>query len=297
MLRDGIRLISYDYYSDAGAIWPMVVDGPVPSNSPSEEFLIDGSGGIMEEAPSGSPAPVTTYQLEGSKTIRNKLYRDIMLVTGDELRFDKVGIIARNARRMAQKAITTSEAKVFEEILKTSNYDKSKSNGNNDVGANTSSLPFSLKNLNTAAATIRTSKDKQSGQYLMCNADTLVVSPLLDAAVRQAVMSSNLGRAEDGGTELHGQGTSNPFSGLYRIIVTPYIGAEYQWALFDSKNNGLVYTEVEPYTVYQESQGMNSESWLVLDAVRYLARVYFGVGMVDSRSWYFSNSTAGPVVD
>jgi hypothetical protein len=80
------------------------------------------------------------------------------------------------------------------------------------------------------------------------------------------------------------------------MIVSPWFGNSYQWALVDSKRMSFVFQQVEPFNIFQEDQNITSEAWLTRDLTRYLAQGYFGLGFVDDRPWFYSDSTTAPTV-
>jgi len=147
-------------------------------------------------------------------------------------------------------------------------------------------------------AIIGTSKDRKSGAYLGCKADTIIVGPRMEVPVKQLLLSADLNRARgDDAAEERGMGTMNQYRGMVNnIIISPWFGASYQWALCDSTKNSFVYQTVEPFNVYQEQANVTSEAWLTMDKVRYLVQGYFGVGFIDDRAWFYSDSTTAPTV-
>lgn len=292
MLRDEIRRIAFQGYSEQRTFYEMVTRR-VDSNNQSEYYIRDGLFGTFNEVPSGEEVPAMQRAFEGSAHIVNKRYAQMVSVTGDDIRFDRMNLIRQIPAMMGAAARSTIDAKVFEVITDTSNY-TSTSPADNDVGSNTSSLVASFENINTARSTINTVRDRTSGQPGMCNADTFICTPRLEMWIRKALDSTET-RPVGGNTAIpFGEGTDNPFNGMLRVIVTPLLGKEYEWALFDSTKWGLVYQELEPFNVYQQTMMPNNHAWFTFDRINYMGSMYFGVGFVDDRVWYYSNSTTAP---
>ena len=294
-LRDAVRYIAFEAYTNMRTYYEAVTK-PMPSSKQSEYYWRGGAFGRLNKTPSGQTAPNINKKSEGRAYIRNERYANIVEITGDNLRFSEVGIYDDIAEELGQAAKSTIDSVVFEVITDTSNYTRSAANDDNDVGANYQTLPFSLKNYNTAYSVVATMRDRTSRQPGYCFPDTIITTPLGAPYIQQALMSP-IRRVGGGSNEVFGTGTGNPFAGAIKnIIVTPFLGTTYQWALFDSMKNKLYYQEVEPYSVYGEPQSAASTAWFEREVIRFMVNLYFGVGFADDRAWFYSDNTAEHVV-
>lgn len=297
LLRDGIRFLSFMAYANTPRSFTSFA-AVTPSNRPQEEYLRDAAMGTLPQVPSGTPAPMLISNFEGGALIKNFRYAGMVKVTGDDLRFDRVGKMRQIAPELGRSARMTEEAAVYAAISTTANFVRNSTTGDNDVGANIQTLTFSGIGLETALSIISTSKDNKSGAYLGLMADTLIVTPRLEFAAKQLLLADALVRASANNTaEVRGTGQTPIYRGkVTNIIVSPWFGNSFQWALCDSTRTGLVFQEVEGFNVVQETMGPASESWLVRDEIRWLVQGYFGIGMVDDRPWFYSDSTTAATV-
>lgn len=298
ILRQDIRMVAFTALN----MQPRTFTGFTSfenSDKPEEEYLRDAAIGVIPAAPSGQPAPRVSTGFEGDANIVNVLRRAIVEILGDWIRFDKIGKIRQVSQEMGLAGRLTEEAVVYQYIANTGNYTRSNTTGDNDIGANTQTLTFSADGLRTALNVIATSKDRKSGAYLGYNADTIIIGPQLLVPVLQLLRSGQLQRTHGVATaEVIGTGTNNPFMGmLSKIVVSPFFDNSFAWALCDSRRGTFKFQTVENFNVYQQTQNVNnSEAWLHLDILEYLIRGYFGVGFVDDRAWFLSNSTTDAVV-
>jgi hypothetical protein len=297
ILRQDIRKLAFDAFNANPRTFGGFTE-IMPSNMPEEEYLRDAAIGVIPRAPSGSPAPEMKSDFEGGIEVPNNLYRFIVKILGDWIRFDKIGKIRQVAQEMGLSGRMTEEYEVYSVITTAGNFTRNSTTNDNDVGANTAAATFNADTLRTALDTIATSKDRKSGAYLGYSADTLICGPQLLVPALQLLRSGELSRTHGSTTvEAIGTGTTNPFVGMVsKIVVSPWFGASFQWALCDSRRNTLKYQSVESFNVFQQTQNVTSESWLHLDVLEYLIRGYFGVGLVDDRAWYYSSSTTDATV-
>ena len=300
ILRTGIRFLAFDRFRRM----PPTYTGLVRMESsvkPQEEYLRDAAIGRLSKSPSGTPAPELNSSFEGGVTIVNDLYRGIFRILGDWVKFDQIGKIRQTADSIGRALAMTREFAVYSTLTTTGNYTRNSTTNDNDVGANTAATTFNGIGLEAALATIATAKDRKSGNYLGLRADTIVIGPRMELPVKQLLMSADLNRQGGNTTnEVRGGGTMNVYRGLLNnIIVSPWFGTganAYQWLVFDGTADFCMFNEVESPQVYQEDASMTSESWLTRDEIRFLARDYFGVVIVDDRGAYYSSSTTAPTI-
>jgi len=297
LLRDGIKFLAFSQMARMPQVWKSLVrtEG---SSKPEEMYLRDAAFGTIPKAPSGEPVSFMNRSFEGNAKISNFLYRIGVRVTGDDIKFDRLGVIRQIAENMGRSAMVTEDDAFFTAITTAGNYTRNSTTGDNDVGANTAATTFNALGLDLAMSTISTAKDRKSGQYLGYHADTIVVTPEMEFPVKQMLMSPLLARAADtGAAEVRGMGTYNPYAGaLGRIIVHPKLGSTYEWVLVDSSVFSFVWQVVDSWQILQEGQVETSEAWLISNAIRYVIMGYFGSGFVDDRAWYYSSSSTAPTV-
>jgi hypothetical protein len=297
ILRADIRLLAFNAFNANSRTFEGFTD-IMQSNRKQEEYLRDAAIGVIPRAPSGTQAPRMKTDFEGGVTIDNHLYRYLVPILGDYIRFDEIGKVKQLAMEMGLSGRMTEEWAVYSYITTTGNYGRADTTKDNDVGANQQTLTFDADGLRTAKAIISTSKDRKSGAYLGYNADTLIITPQLEVPAMQLLTSMGISRTHGVTTaEVIGTGTTNPMVGFVsKIIVAPWLGADYEWALCDSRRQSFKFQVVEPFDVFQQTLTPSSESWLSLDEILYLVKGYFGVGFVDDRAWFFSDSTTDATV-
>lgn len=297
MLRDGIRFLSFLAYAEMASTYDAFTSVQ-SSVKPQEEYLRDSIMGVISPVPSGTPAPLVMSGFEGGVTIKNTRYAAMVEVTGDDIRFDRLGKIAQVAAELGRSGRMTEEAKVYADITTTANYTRNSTTNDNDVGANTQVLTFSAIGFETGMSVVATSKDRNSGAYLGLMPDTLICTPKMEWAVKQLLLSELIVRASANNTaETRGTGTTSPYRGaINRIIVSPWFGNAFQWALVDTRRMSYVKQNVESWNILQEGMNANSEAWLVRNSIRYLIEGYFGTGFVDDRPWFYSSSVTTPAI-
>ena len=127
------------------------------------------------------------------------------------------------------------------------------------------------------------------------------INHALAFAAKQLLLAPDIFRAGTGGTspaqEVYGTGTGNPFRGLINnIIVSPYFGTSFQWCLMQSRR-AVMYQEVDPLQLLTgQVDYQNNEAYFVYDKIRYRVRLWFGVGMLNDRFAFLSDSTTAPTV-
>jgi len=296
ILRDGIRFLAFSTMRGIPKTWDQIARVE-SSDKPEEEYLRDGAMGVIPIKPSGEPVDFAVGGFEGGTKITNYLRRIGRQVTGDDIKFDRIGKVRQIAFEMGRAAVATEEATFYDVVTTTGNYTRNSTTGDNDVGSNTGTTTFNALGLDTAFTTISTSKDRVSGQYLGYNADTLITTPKMEFPVKQMLLSDYLMVTTSAG--VRGMGTTNPYMQmgmLKRIIVSPWFGTSYQWALVDTNAYSFVWQQVLPWQILQDNMNGTSEAWLVNNAIRYVIQGHFGLGFVDDRAWYYSDSTTAPTV-
>jgi hypothetical protein len=293
LLRQDFKFLAFTAFSQM----PRTIDAFVTretSTKPEEYYLRDAGMGLIPRTRSGMEAPRLLSSFEGSAVIQNFRYSGAVEVTGDDIRFDRIGKIRQTAALLGRSAAATEESEVYNYITTTTNFTRNSTTGDNDVGANTSSNALSHANFETAMSVIATAKDRKSGMYLGYAADTMIIGPMNEWAVKKLFTSGGMNYGADDETE---RGTGNPYRGaITRIVVSPFFTANYAWALVDSRSMGVVFQQVEPFNVLQSAQNASNTDWLLSDKIAWVTTGYFGVGMVDDRGWYYSTNSARPTL-
>lgn len=298
LLRDGIKTIAFDRYAGTPVTWNLwaMVE---PSDKQSEDWVEENQIGELPIVPENGPFPEFKQDLDRTVNIRNYKRGGIISVTEEMIRFNRTNLIKRQAAQLGRAAARTREQACYSVLTTTANYVRTTADGDNDVGANTAATTFSAAGLNLALSVLRTMKDRKSGAYLGVEPNTLIVAPQLEMAAKQLLLSPVLQIPGDGVTtaKVYGTGATNPFRGLIdTIIVSPRVGASYQWALLE-RQQAVVLQEVEGLQVLQESAGrVEHEGYFKYDNIRFRVRDWYGVGMLNDRFAYFSSSTTAPAV-
>lgn len=297
LLRDGVRFLSMLAYAETPSTFAAFTT-MTPSDRQQEEYLRDSIMGTIPRVKSGAETPMLRSGLEGGTILKNYSYSGLVEVTGDDIRFDRLGKIRQVAPELGRSGRMTEEAQVYSDITTTANYTRTQTANDNDKGANTSTLTFSGAGFETAYLTIATSKDRKSGAYLGLMPRTIIAGPSMIFPIQQLLFSPSFMRV-GGNTsnETRGTGTDSPYIGMIdNVIITPWFGSSYQWALYAPGHQSYTFQQVEPFNVYSETAGPTSEAWLRRDSLRYKVFGYFGTGFVDDRPWFYSDSTTPPTV-
>lgn len=297
MLRDAVRFIAFSTYNEMDAGIDAVCSFET-SNRPQEEYLRDAAIGVAPKYKSGDATEYARYGFEGGVTITNEQYRLGVKVAMDDVRYDRIGKITQIAQSLGRAMRMTEAKAVYDVLTTTGNYVRSSTAKDNDYGANTQTLTFNAANFAIAKRIVGTAKDRKSGAYLGFNADTLIVGPAMEVYAKQLLMSDEIRRVGGNTTnEIIGTGTTNPLFGMVNnIVVSPWFDDSYGWALFDSRMKPVKFQRVQGVQIMQDAQNASSETFMEEDSIRYVAYQIFGVGMVDDRCVFYSNSTTVPTV-
>lgn len=294
LLRQGIQFDAFTSYNETPVVWPQIAR-VVSSASMQEEYMKDAALGIAPIVFEGSPYPEVVVSAGDGVIVKNYKRGYIIPVTEEIMRFDKLGKVRQIAELVGRSIRLTEEMAVMDVLTTSANY--TRTSADNDEGNNTASTTFSAAGLITAFNTLTTMKDRKTGVKLGVRPDTLVISPKLRWAAYQLIRSPKAFRGGGSATnEVYGTGDDNQFFDLVKnIIISPYFGSTYEWALLEAKR-GLVFQQVEPFQLLRENMDATNGNYITYDTIRYRARTWFGSGMVDDRFAFLSTSTAAPTV-
>lgn len=293
MLRSDFRFLAFSRYAAMPVTYPQFTREQ-PSSKPEEYYLRDAAVGRLPRVRSGEPAPRLLSSFEGSAVIQNFKYDGIVSILGDDILYDRIGKIRQTAEMLGRSARATEEAECYNVITTAANYTRNSTTGDNDVGANTGNTALTHANFEDAMSIIATAKDRKSGMYMGFMADTIIVGPRLEWQVRKLLTSVTMNYGGDDETE---RGTLNVYRGaIQRIVVSPYFSNTYEWALCDSRQDGVYFQRVQPFDVMQSTMTADNASWLNLDEINFKVIGRFGVGFVDDRPWYYSTNTSRPTL-
>lgn len=296
LLRQGTRFDSFLSYKGTPVTYPLFCS-QMSSNKQKEQWLKDAGLGVPPVVHEGQDYPDAALDLDSDVTIQNYKYGYRIRITEEMRRFDQVGKVRQIAQQVGRSFRMGEEHEVYKVLTTSTNYTRNSTTGDNDVGANQAATTFSAGGLITAFTCLTTMKDRKSGDYLGVVPDTLIVSPLVWFAAKQLIESPQVMRAhaDDDSTvitvEKYGTGTNNAFFGLVNtIIVSPWFGASYGWALME-RNRAIMFQRVAPLEILGPDLHNEDDTW------HYRARNWFGVGMLDDRFAYLSTSSTAPTVD
>lgn len=296
LLRQGVKFDVFSAYGEPAVSYPTWTN-VVSSNKQQEEYLRDSGIGMLPVVNEGEPYPEAATNLDGGTIIKNYKRGFVLPVTEEMQMFDQLGKVRDMAQQMGRAARLTEEQAAFDVLTTTANYTRNSTTDDNDEGANQQTLTFTADALNVAFNCLRTMKDRKTGQYLGVNPDTLIVTPLMYVYVAQLLRSAELQRAHGAtSAEVVGTGTVNPFFNVVRnIIVSPYLGSEYEWALLESKR-AIQFQRVKPIEVLREAMNAATGQYFERDVIRFRIRTWFGVGMKDDRYAFYSDSSTKPTI-
>ncbi|HLU09908.1 MAG TPA: hypothetical protein VK003_09600 [Oceanobacillus sp.] len=295
-LRMGLQVDLFTSYNEQPVTYPQFCR-VVNSSKQQEEYLFDSAVGLPPIVGEGQPYPEVATDFDSGLIIRNHKRGFIMSVTEEMQKFDQVGKVREMPELMGRALRRGEEQSVMDVITTTGNYNRNSTTNDNDIGANTAATTFDAAGLILAFATLTTMKDRRTGLYLGVRPDTLIVTPRLWWAARQLIGSNITMRAHGATTaEVYGTGTENSFFNVVStIIVSPELGASYQWWLGE-RGRAVTFQRVEPITLLTEGMNAQTGGYFERDVLRYRARNWYGVGMRDDRFAYFSSSTTPPTV-
>jgi hypothetical protein len=292
-LRMGLRMDLFTSYNETPVIWPQIAR-VVPSNKQQEEYKNDVAIGKLPVVAEGQPYPEIGIGDGAGKLIKNHKRGAIIVVTEEMQRFDQIGIVREQPELMGRSARLTEDQDTLDILTATGNYT---SGTTNSIAANTAATTMSPEGLETAWNVLRFMNEGHSGTLLNVMPDTLVAGPRLEFYIRQLLFSTQVnGMGDKDATVVYGQGTQNPFFSMVRnIIISPYFGTSYQWALLE-KGRAIYFQRVDNIDVRMESPA-TSDQYLERDVLRYRVRNWYGVGMRDDRFAYYSSSTTKPTIN
>ena len=291
LLRQGVRFDAFTAYNGVPVTWPHFV-AEESSNKPQEEYLRDAALGIAPEVSEGQPYPEAAVNLDDGVVVPNVKRGFRITITEEMRRFDQLGKVRQLAQEAGRALRVTEEYAVYSVLTTAANYVRSEAAGDNDEGANTQTLTFSADALVAAWNVLTTMKDRKSGTYLGVRPDTLIVAPKLVWAVKQLIQGRTTLRVGTAATqEVYGTGDANPFFDLVdTVIVSPFLGSEYEWVLLE-RARPIKFQRVAPVEVLPARYDEERDTWV------FRARTWFGVGMVDDRFAFFSDSVTKPAVN
>lgn len=298
LLQSGLTGILFDAFTDVISTFQSWCN-TVPSNKENEDYLRGSAIGLLPVVKEDDPYVHIQVDLDSTVKISNAYYGAILDITDRLLRYDKTGLIRQMVTDLGRAAKQTLEAAAYTALTTAASYAAAAGTVDNDVGVNTAATTFSAQGLLLAFRTLTTMKDAKSGRYLGVMPDTLIVAPGLEWAAKQLLATDMIVRAHGSTTaEIYGTGQRNPMQGIFKqIIVTPWIGTSYQWAMMEAKR-AFVYQEVEPLQLWlSDVDARNNAAYFEYDRISYKVREIFGFGMYDWHKAYFSSSTTAPAVD
>lgn len=297
LLRLGFKQILFNTFNDFPTTYQDWVQ-VTTSDKQGEDYLEMNSLGVLPTVPEGTLYPEVGGSIDRAVRIANNKKGMIFAITREMIKFDKTNQMKQFPQDLGRSAKQTLEADCYSVLTTSGNYVRNSTTNDNDVGANTAATTFSATGLLTALRTLRTMKDRKSGRYFGIQPNTLLVTPGLEFAAKQLLMSADVQRAHGNtSVEVYGTGTSNPFRGVVnKIIVSPWVGTTYEWVLMEPKMS-VVMQQVEPLQLLVESvTGVQNEAYFLYDVIRYRVSLWYGVGMLNDRYAYLSTATAAPAV-
>lgn len=296
LLRQGIQFDAFSGYNEMPVtypLWARVVD----SNKQMEEYLKDAALGIAPVVDEGEQYPEAPVNLNDGVKITNHKRGYIVTVTEEMQKFDQVGKVRQLGDSIGRSLRLTEEQAAMDVLTTAGNYTRNSTTNDNDVGANTAATTLSPSGLITAYTTIATAKDRKTGVKLGARPNVLISGPLNQFYIQQLIRSTmTTGQGDAAATVVYGGGVNNPFFSLVdTIIISPYFGSSYQWALLE-RGRAVTFQRVEPMQILNESMSAATSSYVNRDVIKYRGRTWFGVGMVDDRFAYFSSSTTAPTI-
>lgn len=295
-LRQGLQVDLFSSYNEQPVTYPSYCR-VVNSSKQQEEYLFDSSVGMPPIVQEGQPYPEVATDFDSGVIIKNYKRGFIMSVTEEMQKFDQVGKVRELAELMGRGMRREEEQRVMDVLTTTTNYTRNSTTNDNDQGANQAATTFDAAGLILAFNTLRTMKDRRTGQYLGVNPNTLIVAPKLWWAAQQLI-GSNMTNRQGGNTtnEIYGTGTTNSFFNVVdTIIVSAELSSSYGWVLME-RGRAVTFQRVEPITIMVESMGAVTDGYFTRDVIRYRARNWYGVGMRDDRFAFLSTSTTAPTV-
>jgi len=295
LLRQGLSVDLFTSYREAPKTYPLFCQ-VVESSKQKEEYARDVGIGLPPIVQEGQNYPEIAVGVGDGVIIANHKRGYIITITEEMQLFDQVGKVRDLPLYMGRSFSFGEEVDAYNVVTTSGNYTRNSTTGDNDYGANTQSLQFSGNNLLVAYNVLRTMKDRRSGLRLGVQPDTLIVSPSLELAAKQLLMSPTVNRVGGNTTnEIYGGGTNNPFQSMVRqIIVSPEMN-DGHWCLMES-GRAVVFQRVLALELIRTSPDGTSPDYFNNDLLKFRARTFYGVGMKDDRFAFLSTSTSAPIV-
>lgn len=298
LLRDGLRAILFDSYAGVPQTWNQWAQ-TIQSDKLAEDWLEEAAVGLLPKVGEGAPYPHITRDLDRTFQIVNDKRGAIISVTEEMIAFNRVGVLTQQTQMLGRAMAMTKEQDMYNVITTAGNYVRNSTTNDNDIGANTAATTFGPSAFSeTILPTLSSMKDRKSGMYLGVRPNTLIVGPSLEYAAKQLFLSPTMhgmGGA-DTATVTYGAGTSNPFRGVFDlIVVSPFIQS-FSFVVME-RQRAAVLQQVWPLQLLQGTMTADNADYLNFDTINYRAREFYGAGMLNDRYAYYSSSTTAPTID
>lgn len=296
LLRNSIVRIAFEAYSAAPVVYPQITRYQRTPNVKEMYYLRDGAIGLASKVASGDEPIRASRSIEGMARIESFKWEKIVAILGDDMRFDRLGVLNEIPMQLGHAMRMTIENEVWNVIRDSSNYTRNSSTGDNDEGANAQSVVLNAAGLDTAFRVLFTMRDRTSGMPARIVPNTLLIGAKSRMAAQQLLMTDSWTRVGGSSSnELHGTGQGNQLRFINNIIVTPFFD-NHEWALFSSSDNRLMLQEVESLTVKQQSMANDNSNWFLREEMLYKGMIYFGCDFADDRAWFLSTTTTAPTI-
>lgn len=299
LMRQGLKTILFSEYAGL----PSTSEGwlKMARSRKADEVWIEGStGGKIGRVGPGQPIPRGELNLDRSVQITNHKYAEILAIAEESIMFDETNLIMQQVEDLAARMRYTEEDEAYTALRTAASYTRTATAGDNNIGANTATATFGASTLITAMETLTTMKDKHSGRFYGVMPNLLVVGSGIEFAAMQLLLSDQIQRVTGAATaptnqNIYGTGTTNPFRGVVTsILKTPFLG-RYEWVLMQAGKPIVkqVVSDLELSRRTGPNEGLSFDA----DVLEYKVKKFFGLGMVNDRYAYFSDSTTAPTVD
>ena len=286
LLASGVKANFYEGYKLNKTIFQEIVS--VESSTKREERY----GGLFETQLPTEVLPGENYLDsnlgEKVRYIANHKYGKILSLDMELIWHDQQGQILRKARDLGRGARLHQESTVINYLIDADgdNYRTSSAAAGTDIyttgQVNLLTTALSASQLEVAIQTMRRQTD-DNGNPVLVMPDTFLGPLQLEGDIHRILKAQGRTAVANQDNDQYNY-LKEQFGGSWRILTSPFFSADdaNDWYLMDRSMGSLIYQEVLPITVVEETG--DSGSMFDRDVKRFKVMNYFGVGLLDHRA-------------
>lgn len=276
-LREDFRVIMLSAYETIpDVLYPLFYN--VTSTKQEETYsginMLEPASGRVEE-----DAPYFTLRTSAKTdvTITNYKRGGIVEINEELIMFDKSNEISRLAAELGASIKYQRYQLEAGQITTSAN-----------TTAQSATVSLNTAGLETMLTAYQTQTDSASGKLMVFPADTMLVPAARQWDARRLLESA----------AIPGQSTNdvNVMQSILRLVVCPLLDSSSTTRFYVGRANstlGLIYQNVigpQPEVFTQDTRTAQSDDVFIYDLIRYKARLYYGLGVIDNKIWHRSTT-------